>query len=41
MDGHYAAKDAAWKASIGALLSLAVNEMADVLHTFYLNVVDE
>ncbi len=28
-------------ASIGHALSLASNELADVLHTFFLNVVDE
>ncbi len=27
--------------STGAALNLAVNELADVLHTFFLNVVDE
>jgi hypothetical protein len=34
-------KDDAYLDSVGASLNLAVNELADVLHTFFLNVVRE
>ncbi len=41
MDARYASRnsDQAYKDSVGHSLNLAVNEMADVLHTFFLNVV--
>lgn len=43
MDATYVNKSGndAYLASIGHSLNLAVNELADVLHTFFLNVVDE
>ncbi len=40
MDALYAAPSQRYTDSIGASLNLAVNELADVLHTFFLNVVD-
>lgn len=41
MDSLYSAKPQEYLESIGASLNLAVNELADVLHTFVLNVVSE
>lgn len=43
MDSRYANRnsDQAYKDSVGHSLNLGVNELADVLHTFFLNVVDE
>ena len=41
MDALYSTKPAEWRASLEAALNLAVTEMADVLHRFYLNVVAE
>ena len=40
MDALYAARPQRYTDSIGASLNLAVNELADVLHTFFLNVVE-
>jgi hypothetical protein len=39
LQGHR--DDPQFLASVGASLNLGVNELADVLHTFYLNVVAE
>jgi hypothetical protein len=43
MDANYASRnsDPAYLASTGNALNMAVNELADVLHTFFLNIVDE
>ncbi len=41
MDSLFASKPPEYVESIGASLNLGVNELADVLHTFYLNVVSE
>ena len=43
MDANYANRnsDPDYLASTGKALDMAVNELADVLHTFFLNVVDE
>lgn len=41
MDSLYSRKPQRYIDSIGDALDLAVNELADVLHTFYLNVVEE
>jgi len=41
MDNHYSDKDQEYLDNIGDSLNLGVNELADVLHTFYLNIVDE
>ena len=41
MDDLYSARPQRYTDSIGHSLNLAVNELADVLHTFFLNVVDE
>ncbi len=41
MDKKYSNdRDAAFTKSIGHSLNLGVNELSDVLHTFYLNVVE-
>ena len=39
MDARYSTQGAAYTDSIGHSLNLGVNELADVLHTFFLNVV--
>lgn len=41
MDSLYSTKPQHYVESIGASLNTGVNELADVLHTFYLNVVTE
>lgn len=41
MDASYSNKNQTYKDSVGASLNIGVNELTDVLHTFYLNVVDE
>ena len=43
MDSSYDVRNdsEAYLDSVGNSLNLAVNELADVLHTFFLNVVDE
>lgn len=41
MEQHYDDKDAIYLDSVGHSLNLGANELADVLHTFYLNVVKE
>jgi hypothetical protein len=41
MDSRWSAKNQQYLDSVGHALNLAVNELADVLHTFFLNVVDE
>ena len=41
MDSLFSTKPPQYIESVGASLSTGVNELADVLHTFYLNVVDE
>ena len=41
MDFHFALKPPQFINSVGASLNLGVNELADVLHTFFVNVVDE
>jgi hypothetical protein len=41
MDSLYATKPPSFMDSVGAALTLGVNELADVLHTFFLNVVAE
>ena len=43
MDANYANRnsDPDYLASTGNALNMAANELADVLHTFFLNVVDE
>jgi hypothetical protein len=41
MDALYPEKTAEWYDSIGASLNLAVNELASVLHRFYLNEVSQ
>ncbi len=41
MDAKYSTQGQDYTDSIGHSLNLAVNELADVLHTFYLNVVNE
>ncbi len=43
MDARYATRDGdqMYLDSVGHSLNLGVNELADVLHTFYLNVVSE
>ena len=43
MDANYASRnsDPVYLASAGNALNIAVNELADVLHTFFLNIVDE
>ena len=43
MDANYASRnsDPVYLASTGSALNMAVNELADVLHTFFLNVVNE
>jgi hypothetical protein len=41
MDRRFSNKDHAYLDSVGHALNLGVNELADVLHTFYLNVVAE
>jgi hypothetical protein len=41
-DGHSVSNEAgSFMTSVGASLNLAVNELADVLHTFFVNVVVE
>jgi hypothetical protein len=41
MDRRWDNKDQAYLDSVGHTLNMAVNELADVLHTFFLNVVSE
>jgi len=41
MDGQFPAKPQTFVNSAGASLNFGVNELADVLHTFCLNVVAE
>jgi hypothetical protein len=41
MDTLFSTKPPAFMTSVGASLNLGVNEVADVLHTFFLNVVSE
>ena len=41
MDSLWASKPQTYLDSIGHSLNLGVNELADVLHAFFLNVVDE
>jgi hypothetical protein len=41
MDGLFATRPPQFMTSVGASLNVGVNELADVLHTFFLNVVDE
>ena len=41
MDSLFSTKPPNFIASVGASLNLGVNELADVLHTFFLNVVSE
>jgi hypothetical protein len=41
MDKRFANKDQVYLDSVGHALNLGVNELADVLHTFFLNVVSE
>lgn len=41
MDALFSSKPEEFMESVGASLNVGVNELADVLHTFYLNVVDE
>ena len=41
MDAKYSTQGQGYTDSIGHSLNLAVNELADVLHTFHLNVVNE
>ena len=41
MEQHYDDKNQTYRDSIGHSLNLGANELADVLHTFFLNVVDE
>jgi hypothetical protein len=41
MDNLFKTKPPAFLTSVGASLNLGVNELADVLHTFFLNVVSE
>lgn len=41
MDSRWPTKGQAYLDSIGHSLNLGVNELADVLHTFFLNVVSE
>lgn len=41
MDSLYKTKPPEFMTSVGASLNLGVNELADVLHTFFLNVVSE
>lgn len=41
MDSLYTTRPPTFVASVGASLNLGVNVLADVLHTFFLNVVDE
>lgn len=41
MDSLWSSKPQAYLDSIGHSLNLGANELADVLHTFFLNVVSE
>jgi hypothetical protein len=41
MDAHWSNKDQEYLDSVGNALNVGVNELADVLHTFFLNVVQE
>ena len=41
MDQRYSNKDQVYLDSVGASLNKGVNELADVLHTFFLNIVAE
>ena len=41
MDSLYTTRPAHFVTSVGASLNYGTNVMADVLHTFFLNVVDE
>jgi hypothetical protein len=41
MDSLWSTKPQPYLDSIGHSLNLGVNELADVLHTFFANVVDE
>ena len=41
MDTLFATKPQEFIGSVGASLNFGVNELADVLHTFFLNVVEE
>jgi hypothetical protein len=41
MDSLFASKPPEFMQSVGASLNVGVNELADVLHTFFLNVVEE
>jgi hypothetical protein len=41
MDRRFSSKDQVYLDTHGHALNLAVNELTDVLHTFYLNVVAE
>lgn len=41
MDAEYADKNDAFVRSVGLALNLGVNELADVLHRFFVGVVDE
>jgi hypothetical protein len=38
---HFSNKDQVYLGSIGHALTLGVNKLADVLHTFFLNVMSE
>ena len=41
MDTLFSSKPQEFIDSVGASLNVGVNELADVLHTFFLNVVEE
>ena len=41
MDSVFVSKPPEFMTSVGASLNVAVNELADVLHTFFLNVQEE
>jgi hypothetical protein len=41
MDSKYSNKDDEYFDSVGHSLNLGVNELADVLYTFYLNIVKD